>query len=201
MQPFDREDDALSGAFDALLRGCVRPLPGEEPACELRGRCLPPESPSGTPGGADVREDAPTARPGRPFRVLAVDDEPNIRRLIEVQLVRCGYQVVLAQDGIEALDAVQRWEPDVVILDVMMPGPDGFEVLRLLKSDPHTAHIPVIMLTAKSGDDHVRHGWRGGVDFYMGKPFNPAELVSVLDRMTASLGDPDAPPPLRRWLK
>ncbi len=164
------------GAFDAALRAVER----EEPEPELRAQCLPAE---------------------RPFRVLAVDDEPSILRLIEHNLTQAGYAVETARDGREALARVESDRPDVVVLDVMMPGPDGFQVLGTLKGDPRTADIPVVMLTAQGGDEAIRHGWQEGTDWYMTKPFNPAALVSVVNRITDVLGTPESPPPLRRWLK
>jgi two-component system alkaline phosphatase synthesis response regulator PhoP/two-component system response regulator VicR len=120
------------------------------------------------------------ARP--PKRVLAVDDERNIRRLIEVTLVRAGYQVAQAEDGRQALEMIKASPPDLVVLDVMMPYMDGFEVLRTLKADPKTADIPVIMLTAKAQDADVFRGWQGGVDCYLTKPFQPQELLVFAHR-------------------
>jgi two-component system, OmpR family, alkaline phosphatase synthesis response regulator PhoP len=116
-------------------------------------------------------------------RILAVDDEKNIRRLVEVNLVRAGYQVETACDGREALERVAAQRPDMVVLDVMMPYLDGFEVLRHLKADPGTAEIPVIMLTAKAQDADIMRGWTGGCDTYLTKPFNPAELLTFVKRI------------------
>ncbi len=81
--------------------------------------------------------------------VLAVDDEPNIRRLVEVNLQRAGYRVATAEDGEHALERLREERPDLMVVDVMMPRMDGFELLRRLKQDPDTAEIPVIMLTAR----------------------------------------------------
>jgi two-component system alkaline phosphatase synthesis response regulator PhoP/two-component system response regulator VicR len=130
-----------------------------------------------------------------------VDDEPNIRRLIEHHLVRRGHRVETAVNGTEALEKVRTARPELLVLDVNMPGPDGFEVLAQLKEDPATVEIPVIMLTALSTDDHIRRGWGIGADVYLSKPFNPHELGLLVDRWAAVLGTPDNPPPLRRWLK
>jgi CheY-like chemotaxis protein len=133
--------------------------------------------------------------------VLVVDDEPNIIRLIEYHLRSAGYLVHSARDGSEALASVHEVRPAIIVLDVMMPGLDGWTVLQALKSDPETAAIPVLMLTALGSDDHVRRSWQKGTDFHLCKPFNPVELVSVVHRLAVSLDSPDAPPPLRRWLK
>jgi two-component system alkaline phosphatase synthesis response regulator PhoP/two-component system response regulator VicR len=118
-----------------------------------------------------------------PKKILAVDDERHIVRLVEVNLARAGYQVVTAFDGREALQKVEAEKPDLVVLDVMMPFMDGFEVLRNLKANPLTADIPVIMLTAKAQDADVFRGWQSGVDCYLTKPFNPMELLTFVKRI------------------
>src|SRR5205823_7083197 len=116
-------------------------------------------------------------------KILAVDDERHIVRLVEVNLQRAGYDVVTAYDGKEALEKVKTENPDLVVLDVMMPYMDGFEVLRNLQADPTTAEIPVIMLTAKAQDADVFRGWQSGVDCYLTKPFNPMELLTFVKRI------------------
>ena len=118
-----------------------------------------------------------------PKKILAVDDERHIVRLVEVNLQRAGYTVVTAYDGREALEKVKSETPDLVVLDVMMPYMDGFEVLKNLKADPSTAEIPVIMLTAKAQDADVFRGWQSGVDCYLTKPFNPMELLTFVKRI------------------
>ena len=120
-------------------------------------------------------------------KILAVDDEKHIVRLIQVNLERAGYEVVTAGDGKEALEKVKSENPDMIVLDVMMPYMDGFEVLRTLKADQATRDIPVIMLTAKAQDADVFRGWQSGVDSYLTKPFNPMELLSFIERIFASL--------------
>ena len=122
-----------------------------------------------------------------PKKILAVDDERHIVRLVEVNLQRAGYEVVTAYDGREALEKVKAENPDLVVLDVMMPYMDGFEVLKNLKADPSTAEIPVIMLTAKAQDADVFRGWQSGVDCYLTKPFNPMELLTFVKRIFDSL--------------
>ena len=122
-----------------------------------------------------------------PKKILAVDDERHIVRLVEVNLQRAGYEVVTAYDGREALEKVKAEKPDLVVLDVMMPYMDGFEVLKNLKADPTTAEIPVIMLTAKAQDADVFRGWQSGVDCYLTKPFNPMELLTFVKRIFDSL--------------
>jgi two-component system, OmpR family, alkaline phosphatase synthesis response regulator PhoP len=119
-------------------------------------------------------------------KILAVDDEKNIRLLVEINLKRAGYEVVTASDGEEALEKVKSEKPDLVVLDVMMPRKDGFEVLRTLRADPSTMELPVIMLTAKAQDADVFRGWQSGADTYLTKPFNPMELLTFVKRILAS---------------
>lgn len=120
-------------------------------------------------------------------KILACDDEKHIVRLVQVNLERQGYQVVTANDGKEALEKVESERPDLVVLDVMMPYMDGFEVLQNLRRNPSTRDIPVIMLTAKAQDADVFRGWQSGVDCYLTKPFNPMELVAFVKRIFGSL--------------
>lgn len=118
-----------------------------------------------------------------PKKILACDDEKHIVRLVQVNLERAGYEVVTASDGKEALEKVEAETPDLVVLDVMMPYMDGFEVLQNMRRNPITRDIPVIMLTAKAQDADVFKGWQSGVDCYLTKPFNPMELLSFVKRI------------------
>jgi two-component system alkaline phosphatase synthesis response regulator PhoP len=122
-------------------------------------------------------------------KILAVDDERHIVRLVQVNLERQGYEVVTAFDGKEALEKVESESPDLIVLDVMMPYMDGFEVLQNLKKNQSTRDIPVIMLTAKAQDADVFRGWQSGVDCYLTKPFNPMELIAFVRRIFKSLED------------
>lgn len=122
-----------------------------------------------------------------PRKILAVDDEKHIVRLVQVNLERQGYEVVTANDGKEALEKVESERPDLVVLDVMMPYMDGFEVLQNLRRNQSTRDIPVIMLTAKAQDADVFKGWQSGVDCYLTKPFNPMELISFVKRIFGSM--------------
>lgn len=124
-----------------------------------------------------------------PRKILAVDDEKHIVKLVQANLVRHGYDVVTAYDGKEALQKVTDEHPDLVILDVMMPFMDGFEVLQTMRRNKSTRDIPVIMLTAKTQDTDIFKGWQSGVDCYLTKPFNPMELVSFVKRIFKSMGD------------
>jgi DNA-binding response OmpR family regulator len=127
--------------------------------------------------------------------VLVVDDEADIRELVRLNLELDGHEVFTASDGVEALEFAVGEHPDVVVLDVMMPQKDGWEVLAEMKSaiDPVIAHIPVIMLTARADDlDRIRGSIEGAIR-YLTKPFSPTELR---DEVAAALtGDPE---PMKR---
>ena len=110
--------------------------------------------------------------------VLVADNEPDILRFVEVNLRLEGFQVVLAKDGPEALDLAFDTRPQLILLDVMMPGLDGYEVCRRLRADPRTAQVPVIFLTAKSMVRDKVTGLTAGADDYVLKPFDPIELVA-----------------------
>ncbi len=122
-----------------------------------------------------------------PKKILVVDDERPIVRLVQVNLEHAGYEVVAAYDGKEALQKVEQEKPDLIILDVMMPQMDGFEVMQRLQADPKTRDIPVIMLTAKAQDADVFRGWQSGVTLYLTKPFSPFELISFVRRIFRSM--------------
>ncbi len=111
-------------------------------------------------------------------RILVVEDEPEILELVRYHLAREGYRVCCATSGEEALDAVHRDRPDLVLLDLMLPGIDGLEVCRRLKGDPATRGIGVVILTAKSDEADVVSGLELGADDYLPKPFSPRVLVA-----------------------
>lgn len=110
--------------------------------------------------------------------ILIVDDEPSIRMLTSRLLQRAGYSVLEAQDGAHALEMVAEHEPHLVVLDLSMPNMSGLEVCRHLKDNPFTARIPILMLTAQSSMDFKLQGFDAGADDYLGKPFDPRELVA-----------------------
>ncbi len=116
-------------------------------------------------------------------KILTCDDEKHIVRLIQVNLERQGYEVITAYNGAECLEKVKEDRPDLIVLDVMMPEMTGFEVLDVLKKDPETENIPVIMLTARAQDSDVLRGWQSGVECYLTKPFNPMELIAFVKRI------------------
>jgi DNA-binding response OmpR family regulator len=110
-------------------------------------------------------------------RVLVVDDEEGIRVLCRVNLELGGFEVLEAADGVEAMEKARAEHPDLVFLDLMMPRMDGWQVLEELKSEPSTANIPVVVLTARTGEEDQMRGWGEGILEYLAKPFNPQRLV------------------------
>lgn len=114
----------------------------------------------------------------RTYHILVVDDDRGAARLIGMLLERQGYRISVAYSGQAALDAVQADPPDLIILDVMMPHMDGYAVARQLRALPATAHIPIIMFTAKGLADDKAEGFEAGVDDYLTKPVHPAELAA-----------------------
>jgi two-component system KDP operon response regulator KdpE len=124
--------------------------------------------------------------------ILIVDDEPAIARLARARLIQDGYAVTTATTGAEALVSIDEDRPDLVVLDVMMPGMDGFEVLRRIRTSHDTAQLPVILLTARTSDADKLLGLHGGADDYMTKPFNPDELsariAAVIRRSIGAVG-------------
>jgi two-component system phosphate regulon response regulator PhoB len=120
---------------------------------------------------------SPDSRATPSLRILVVEDEPDIAALIAYQLTREGFGVETTGDGADALDAVAREVPDLVVLDRMLPGLTGDEVLQRLKGEQATADIPVLLLTAKREQDDRIEGFELGADDYLTKPFSPRELV------------------------
>lgn len=115
--------------------------------------------------------------------VLVVDDHPPTVRLIRTALEGLGMRVRTAANGAECLLAVHAERPDAIVLDVIMPVMDGFQVLGVLQQSPETKDIPVVMLTARSSDRDVAHGWRSGVTAYLTKPFSIDQLTTMVQRV------------------
>lgn len=113
-------------------------------------------------------------------RILVIDDEPNLLRAVEAVLRSDGFTVTVARSSKEALIAVARQLPDLVVSDIRMPGMDGFELVRKLRSSKHTAIIPIVFLTAKDETEDRIEGFQAGVDMYLTKPFEPDELTAVI---------------------
>jgi len=110
-------------------------------------------------------------------KILVVDDEPDAVELVEFNLKGAGFAVATAADGAAALKKARAFEPDLILLDVMLPELDGLEVCKLLRRDPATAGVPIIMLTAKAAEIDRVLGLELGADDYVTKPFSPRELV------------------------
>jgi DNA-binding response OmpR family regulator len=117
--------------------------------------------------------------------VLVADDDPDILMLVSFRLDRAGYDVIQAQDGEEAVRLAVEHEPDLAVLDVMMPKLDGYEATRKLRSHETTSRLPVILLTARVQEADVARGFEAGADDYVKKPFSPQELGA---RVQAVLG-------------
>ena len=110
-------------------------------------------------------------------RVVIADDEPNLVLPLEYMLKREGYEVTVARDGQEALEAIARVHPHLVLLDVMMPRKSGFDVCQMLRADEAHRDLRIMLLTAKGRDDDVAKGLALGADAYVVKPFSPRELL------------------------
>jgi len=117
-------------------------------------------------------------------RILVVDDDDHVRKLEQAILERPGYEVSSASSGRETLDRLAAGESyDLIILDVMMPEMDGFEVCRKIKADPRTRELPVIFLTAKGGGDALVEGLEAGGVMYINKPFTATKLLTIVETM------------------
>jgi DNA-binding response OmpR family regulator len=128
-------------------------------------------------------------------KILVVDDDPNALRLIGYALQRQGYEVIVAQNGQEALAKTQSEKPSLIILDIMMPTMDGYEVLRQLRASSSTSRLPVILFTAKSQVGDKIAGFEAGADDYLTKPVTPAELIARVKALLlrASYAEPGQP--------
>ena len=121
-------------------------------------------------------------------RVLVVDDDEVIRHLISVNLTLEGFEVITAVDGQDCLDQAPLLQPDVITLDVMMPRLDGWETATQLRNNPETAGIKVVLITARAQEDDRNRGDQIGVDAYLSKPFDPAEMIRVVRALAGASG-------------
>ncbi len=124
-------------------------------------------------------------------KILVVDDERHIVKLVRVNLERVGYQVVTANDGVEALEQVKAEEPDLVILDIRMPRKDGWQVIKEMQGKPATQNIPIIVLSQLAEDRDIFKGWASGVNAYLTKPFNPQEILAFVKRIFHVQDEPE----------
>jgi len=113
-------------------------------------------------------------------KILVIDDEPDIVKMVELRLKACGYEVLKGSNGEEALALTKEHHPDLIILDVMMPPPNGFQVCRTLKDDPQFKNTPIILLTAKVSESDQFWGLESGADEYVSKPYNAEELLEKI---------------------
>jgi CheY-like chemotaxis protein len=118
--------------------------------------------------------------------IVCADDDADIRELLMFGLGGHGYRVVFAADGAEALRLAGSWKPALMILDVSMPGIDGFELTRRLRADAETSRIPVVLLTARVGDADIEQGYALGANAYVTKPFHLDELNREVQRLLAA---------------
>lgn len=119
-------------------------------------------------------------------RILVVEDEESLLKLASILLTSKGFEVRAVSSGQAALDAISQERPDLVLLDIMLPEIDGFEVCRQIKTMPETQHIPVIILTAKKCQEDILRGQEVGADWYIPKPFKSAMVIETIQRFLPS---------------
>ena len=132
-----------------------------------------------------IANECPTEN--KAYRILAVDDEPTILRLIEFVLERHGYSVRTATDGEEAMVAATQFCPHLIILDIMMPRKDGFAVTEAIRASAELVRTPIIVLSAKAQETDIAQGIAVGVDAYLTKPFEPDHLLEMVAKYLPSL--------------
>jgi two-component system alkaline phosphatase synthesis response regulator PhoP len=116
-------------------------------------------------------------------KVLVVDDDPNIFELVQLYVVADDVEVLQALDAYTGLDLVSRQDPDVILLDIMMPGMDGLEMCRILRNSLDKADTPVVILSAKAKPEDIEAGYEAGADHYVTKPFEPEDLASLIEKI------------------
>lgn len=123
-----------------------------------------------------------------PPKILIVDDEPNIVVPLQFLMEQNGYQTLVAQSGEEALESISKEEPDLVLLDIMLPGIDGFEVCEIVRLKPEWRHIRIIFLTAKGRDVDIAKGMVLGADDYITKPFSNQQIIDAVTKLIQKPG-------------
>ena len=130
------------------------------------------------------------------FKIVAADDEADIRTILQKGLETAGHTVISAVDGEDALQKIKDEKPDLVILDIRMPKMDGIQVLQIIKKDPATRKLPVIMLTGNSSDEDLLKGYMYGADYYITKPFRIQTILNGI----ALIFKPDSNRPPRHTI-
>ena len=124
---------------------------------------------------------------GRTLRVLVVDDSNTIRRSAEIFLRQGGHDVLLAEDGFDALAKVHDWHPDLIFCDILMPRLDGYQTCAIIKRNPHFASVPVVMLSSKDGVFDKARGRMVGSQDYLTKPFTKDQLLQTVQQFGAAM--------------
>lgn len=137
--------------------------------------------------GATVMPPAINDNRAAPYRILIADDEPNIVLSLEFLMQRQGYQTAAARNGEEALRLAAEFAPDLVLLDIMLPAVNGFEVCRRLRADPALRAMRVLMLTARGRESEVKRGLAEGADGYLTKPFATLDLLEAVRNLLQTL--------------
>lgn len=125
-------------------------------------------------------------------KILVIEDDPATTRLVDYSLRHHGYQVITSSNGLEGIRKAQSESPDLIILDVMLPGIDGFEICNRLRADPATAKIKILMFSAKTQETDRQTGIRVGADDYLTKPAAPAEIVARVEKLLTEKSSPSA---------
>ncbi len=121
-------------------------------------------------------------------KILVIDDEPQITEIVEAFLSNAGHQVFINNVASEGLKRAKQIKPDIILLDIMMPGTDGYSVCNDLKSDPATANIPVVFLTGKDRNDDMGRSFKVGGDMFIKKPFSCERLLEIVNIILMSTG-------------
>jgi len=121
-----------------------------------------------------------------PSKILIVDDEPPIVTALQFLLTQKGYQVMVAYDGEEAIESIMKFSPDLVLLDIMLPGIDGYEVCEIVRLNPEWRNIRIIFLTAKGRQEDIAKGLVLGADAYVTKPFANAQILAKIEEVLES---------------
>jgi DNA-binding response OmpR family regulator len=128
-----------------------------------------------------------------PLQIVVADDDPVLRALLQLKLEGEGHRVTLAADGDEALELVTNDPPDLLVLDVVMPGIDGLELTRSLRARPETRDLPIVLLTGRDTDPDIVAGWQSGANYYITKPFVIEHLRYFIKTMQESTAEADEP--------